>query len=211
MSNHKFNLSEGLEQGDLKRLVHPEIHIDEFKSKMGDDADIVVVSFKVTSKEPALDIVDFVEKSYDWVLDADASSGEVEDGDYLVFVELKRTPRAAEEIVEMLDDLMNLTEQDINDWTFRYRAKGKDLPVEVETIRQHVPQTPEDYNAKYSEPDEAPETEPEEMGPPEPATPEKTAEDRDIARMQEAAGVPMNKKAPVNSFTESLRIAAGLK
>ena len=25
---------EGLELGDLKRLVHPELHIDEFKSKL---------------------------------------------------------------------------------------------------------------------------------------------------------------------------------
>ena len=36
------NLFEGLEQGDLKRLVHPELHIDEFKSKLGDDCDVVV-------------------------------------------------------------------------------------------------------------------------------------------------------------------------
>ena len=42
----KMILNEGLEQHDLKRLVHPELHVDEYKSKMGKDEDIVVLSFK---------------------------------------------------------------------------------------------------------------------------------------------------------------------
>ena len=37
---HNNQLNENLEGGDLKRLVHDELHIDEFKSKMGDDADV---------------------------------------------------------------------------------------------------------------------------------------------------------------------------
>jgi len=52
-------LNEGLEQGDLKRLVHDELHIDEFKSKLGKDEDVAVVSFKVDSKQPAEDLVSF--------------------------------------------------------------------------------------------------------------------------------------------------------
>ena len=39
-------LFEGLEQGDLKRLIHDELHVDEFKSKLGRDEDVCVVSFK---------------------------------------------------------------------------------------------------------------------------------------------------------------------
>ena len=65
--NHSNKLFEGLEAGDLARLIHPELHVDEFKSKLGDDADVVVVSFKVDSKEPANDLVAFIEKGYDWV------------------------------------------------------------------------------------------------------------------------------------------------
>ena len=63
-------LVEGLGHGDLRRLVHDELHIDEFKSKLGEDRDVVVVSFKVAGKSPAQDVVDFLEKSYDWVIDA---------------------------------------------------------------------------------------------------------------------------------------------
>ena len=54
MQNNNHNsqqFNEGLEYGDLKRLIHPELHVDEFKSKMGDDSDIVVISFKVVDKE----------------------------------------------------------------------------------------------------------------------------------------------------------------
>lgn len=182
--HNKQQFNEGLEHGDLKRLIHPEIHVDEFKSKMGDDADVVVVSFKVTDKEPALDLVNFIEKGYDWVLDADVSSGELDDGDYLVFVELERTPGLGERVMELLDDILNLTEQDINEWTFRYQKDGEDVPVSSDAFSV-VPKTPKAYNDQFG--------------------------DKDIERMQESARVPINKKAPVNDFTESLRIAAGLK
>ena len=61
-NNQNFNLNENLEQGDLKRLVHTELHIDEYKSKMGDDADVCVISFKVSGKEAAADLVSFVKR-----------------------------------------------------------------------------------------------------------------------------------------------------
>jgi len=36
-------------------------------------------------------------------------------------------------------------------------------------------------------------------------------EDEALAAMQESARIPMNKQAPKNAWTESLRVAAGLK
>ena len=123
MSNNNHNsklLRENLEIGDLKRLVHDELHIDEYKSKMGTDADVCVVSFKIAGKEPSADLVSFIEKGYDFVLDADVSSGEKEGGDYLVFVELERTAELPEQIIEIMEDIMNLTEQKLEDWRARY-------------------------------------------------------------------------------------------
>ena len=52
-----------MERGDLKRLLHNELHIDQHRSKMGEDADIIVLSFKIKDKEPAADLVDFIEKA----------------------------------------------------------------------------------------------------------------------------------------------------
>ena len=114
MHNSKL-LRENLEQGDLKRLVHNELHIDEYKSKMGDDADVCVLSFKVSGKEPSMDLVNFLEKGYEFILDADVSSGEKEGGDYLVFVELDRTPELPDQLEQMMKDIMKLTDQDIDE------------------------------------------------------------------------------------------------
>jgi hypothetical protein len=198
MLNSKL-LRENLEQGDLKRLVHNELHIDEYKSKMGDDSDVCVISFKVSGKEPSADLVSFIEKGYDYVLDADVSSGEKEGGDYLVFVELDRTEELPDQIIQIIEDLMNLTEQDLADWRVRYYKSTKDHDLTADVMREIIPLTPEEYSAKYDKEDE--EVDAEE---PEDITP-------DLDAMKAAAGVPVTTTAPKNEYTESLRVAAGLK
>jgi hypothetical protein len=198
MLNSKL-LRENLEQGDLKRLVHNELHIDEYKSKMGDDSDVCVISFKVSGKEPSADLVSFIEKGYDYVLDADVSSGEKEGGDYLVFVELDRTEELPDQIIQIIEDLMNLTEQDLADWRVRYYKSTKDHDLTADVMREIIPLTPEEYSAKYDKEDEEVDAE----------EPEDITQDLDA--MKAVAGVPVTTTAPVNDFTESLRVAAGLK
>lgn len=199
-NNHNSKLlRENLEMGDLKRLVHNELHIDEYKSKMGTDADVCVVSFKVSGKEPSADLVSFIEKGYDFVLDADVSSGEKEGGDYLVFVELERTDKLPEQIIEIMDDIMNLTEQNLEDWRVRYYKSVTDHELTKESLANIIPLTPEEYSAKYDKEDEEVDsTEPEDIT-------------QDLDAMKAVAGVPVTTTAPVNDFTESLRVAAGLK
>jgi hypothetical protein len=203
---HKHNqnkyqqFNEGLEQSDLARLVHPKLHIDEFKSKMGDDADIIVLSFKVNGKEPATDLMNFIEKGYEFVLDSDVSAGELDDGEYLVFAEIERQSEAPEQIVGLLEDILNLTDQDIDDWKFQYRKSSTEHDINPKEIASVVPTTPEEYDAKFGESDK------------ESDNIESDDEIGDmISSMQESARVPMNRTAPKNDWTESLRIAAGLK
>jgi len=196
MYNKSNQLNENLEHNDLKRLVHPELHIDEYKSKMGDDADVVVVSFKVSGKEPASDLVSFIEKGYEFVLDADVSSGEKEGGDYLVFVELERGAELPEQIITIMEDLMNLTDQDLSDWRVRYHKSSQDHDLTQESLESIIPLSPEAYSAKYDK-EEGPELD--------------HAEQEELDQMKTAAGVPVTTTAPVNDFTESLRVAAGIK
>ena len=187
---NKLQLNENLEMGDLKRLVHNELHIDEYKSKMGDDADVCVVSFKVSGKEPSIDLVSFVEKGYDYVLDADVSSGEKEGGDYLVFVELDRTSELPKQIVEIMQDLMNLTEQELSEWRVRYQKSLIDYELTEESLADIIPLTPEIYNKKYKKDQDS---------------------NKELDALKTAAGVDVTTTAPKNEFTESLRIAAGLR
>ena len=189
-------LFEGLETGDLKRLIHTELHIDEFKSKLGADEDTVVISFKVKGKEPAQDLVNFIEKGYEWVIDADVSSGEMDDGDFIVFIECDRTPKLAQELVEMMEDIMNITEQTAEDWRVRYYTSQEDHKLDVDSLRNLIPSTPEEYERKFGHKDQ----EHKEKG-----------DDRDLDNMRSAAGIKVKTKAPKNEYTVSLRIAAGIR
>lgn len=150
-SNHQCNLTEGVEMSDLARLVKPVMSIDEFRSKMGEDKDVIVVAFTVMGKEPAEDLVNFIEKSYDWVLDADISSGETSDGNYMVFIELERKPTAIKDIVTMLEDMLNLTDQKMEDWTFTYYKDEEALPVTEENIEEKLISTPQEYELRTND------------------------------------------------------------
>jgi hypothetical protein len=67
------SLFESLGFKDMEGLIKPTIHVDEFSSKMGDDDDIIVVSFFVRDPQAARDLMMWFEKGYDFVLDADKS------------------------------------------------------------------------------------------------------------------------------------------
>lgn len=197
MDNHQHNnpqrrlhqqLKEGLEISDLARLVHDELHIDEYKSKMGEDQDIVVISFKVKGKAPAIDLVNYLEKSYDWVLDADTSAGEMDDGDYIVFVEMERNSNVPNQIIEMLEGLVNLTEIELDDWRIFYQKNNTDHHADEKEIANLIPIDPVDYQARFGDTDH-----------------------KELDQLRTAAGIPVTTKAPKNNFTESLRIAAGIK
>jgi hypothetical protein len=178
------NLFEGLEQSDLKRLIHPELHVDEFKSKLGDDCDVVVLSFKVDTKQPANDLVNFLEKGYEWILDADVSAGEMDDGSYIVFVELDRNPEALDNIMQLMEDIMNLTDQQIEDWRVRYYKSHKETQLSLEALQDLIPTTPESYDQAYGQ--------------------------ESLDKLKTAAGVDVTTKAPKNDYTESLRSLAGI-
>lgn len=173
-----------IEYGDLKRLVHDELHIDEFSSKLGNNEDVITVSLKVAGKEPGQDICAFIEKGYDWVLDADVSPGEMEDGDYIVFIELPRDEQCIEHILEFMTDLMNLTEQKIEEYRVRYRHQSVEHPLDIETLKRVVPCSAAEYKRMYGK--------------------------QEIDQLKTAAGIKVDTKAPKNDFTESLRVAAGI-
>jgi len=137
-------LNEGLKPKDLKDLVKHIFEIDTYRSKMGSDDDIIVLSFEVTGHDPAQDLVNFIEKGYDFVLDADVSNGEVEKNVFKVFVEMERDRR----VVSQIDDLIYGLEQlcEIGDWRFRYYKDLKSHPLPE--LRNIVPITAATYRQK---------------------------------------------------------------
>jgi hypothetical protein len=136
MSNR---IDEGLKMGDLNHLVSDTIHIDEYNSKMGQPSDVVTMSFKIRDIMPANDLVSFLENGYDFVLDADVSTGEVSDNERLVFVEMQRRQNIFKYISEMLTDLDHLTGINRDKWKFRWYKSSDYLPMNEENFNKVVP------------------------------------------------------------------------
>jgi hypothetical protein len=151
---------------------------------MGKDEDVVVLSFKVVGREPAEDLVNFVEKGYEWVLDADVSAGEINDGDFLVFVESDRTPEFANNVIAMMQDIMNLTDQNLEEWSMQIRSNPAKLELTADTIKNNVPLTSSSYRLKYGK--------------------------KELDEMRNAAGIAVTTRAPKNDHTQSLRSLAGI-
>jgi hypothetical protein len=143
------NVNEALHSHDLKNLVDSGFEVDSYASKMGTDKDIVVLSFNVEDREPAEDLVNFIERGYEFVLDADSTPGELKDGRYKVFVELERDRHVPEHILEILNGLENLT--GITDFKFRYYKSFKSLPADKQTLIDTIPTSKEDYEVTIKE------------------------------------------------------------
>lgn len=174
-------LSEGLQYKDLDGMCKNTIHVDEFASKMGDDQDILVLSFFLRDKQAAKDLTSWFEKGYDFVLDADRSPGEIKPNRYLVYVEIRRRRAASQQIEQLLDDLSTLTEYDADEWHIHY--EGKTFPWNEETFRKIVPLTPDDYRA---------------------------AHEKDLNEWRAAAGLPEKQIRTVKPDVRELQHAAGI-
>tara|TARA_E500000178_G_scaffold288500_1_gene291134 strand:+ start:4632 stop:5345 length:714 start_codon:yes stop_codon:yes gene_type:complete len=133
----------GLRENDLKHMLHNVFEIDSFKSKMGDDEDIVTLSFSLRDKAPADDLVKFLEGGYSFILDADATAGEQSDGSYKVFVELERNRHVHEHIYEVLDGVKKIS--GIDDLKFRYYKNFKSKDATMENLDIHIPKDPNNY------------------------------------------------------------------
>ena len=127
--------------------MKPTIHVDEFSSKMGDDDDIIVVSFFLRDPSAAKDLMMWFEKGYDFVLDADRSPGEIKPNRYLVYVEIRRRSTAGAHVETLLNDLNTLTEFDVDDWTMHYR--GKEIPFSRDAFDSTIPLSPRAYRERY--------------------------------------------------------------
>ncbi len=145
MIKNKEILNEGLRPLDLQNLVKPMIEIDSYRSKMGEDHDVCVLNFHVVDRMPARDLMEFIEKGFNSVLDADVSAGENSKGEYHVFVELNRTSKLPEQIEELLYGVSKLT--DIDNWKFRYYKSDKVYEMTESNIKSVVPLNPRLYEA----------------------------------------------------------------
>jgi hypothetical protein len=176
------NLLEGLQYKDLDGMMKPTVHVDEFSSKMGEDQDIIVISFFVRDKSAARDLMSWFERGYDFVLDADISPGEIKPGRYLVYVEIRRRSTAPQQLQQLLHDLNTLTEHEPQDWIMHY--DGGEIPWSEEAFAKTVPLTPNAYRRNT---------------------------DSDLNEVRVAAGLNPKKIYEISKEIQSLQSAAGIR
>ena len=144
-----MQISESLRAEDLKDLVKNVFEIDSYKSKIGNDRDIVVLSFTVDGKDPAQDLENFFEMGYGFVMDAESTTGEMDDGKYRVFVEIERNRHIAEQIMELVDGLKQVAKLD--DVRFRYHKEFKSLEATEQNLSEKIPADPNTYDQRIQE------------------------------------------------------------
>lgn len=136
-------LNEALDYLDMQDQIDDTITIDEYSAKIGSDRDIVTITFKVHSKLAADDLVTWLERGYEFVLDASVSDGELEPGVWLVFVEMDRRSKVPNRIIMILNDLETLTGYKVKDWNVD--IEGDTYDADEEILRQKMILNPNEY------------------------------------------------------------------
>lgn len=139
----------GLRAADLRDMVDAIFEIDSYSSKMGDDKNIVTLSFSLNDKAAAEDLSNFLEKGYSFILDSDVTPGEQSDGMYRVFVEMERNNDIPKQIFEIMDGIGKLAGKD--EFKFRYYKGWRSHPATLDNIQEMVPTDPDKYGITMSE------------------------------------------------------------
>jgi len=141
-------LDEGLSHMDLEDRVAPVVHFDEYVPKMGESDNVIVASFKVNGKTAAQDLENFMEKGYDWILDAETSPGEISEGNYVVFVEAERRTSFPSVFISMVEDMSNITGLQPSDYTMVYYKNSVNedsVELSEQNIARSIPLSPKKY------------------------------------------------------------------
>lgn len=143
-------LTEGLKHLDMQNQVLPLLGIDQYKSSVGQDDDLITLNFVVKAKAVAEDLAEWFERGYDWVIDAEPSPGEITSGKFFVFVEITRRSKSADQIMEMIEDIETLTGLKPTEWKFKIGEETQ--PGSKEFIKKNIQLSPHDYRVAHEEP-----------------------------------------------------------
>lgn len=136
-----------LKNGDLKNSILPNVSVDEFNPKSGDENDVIVVAFYLKDKEPADDLNTFIQRGFIDNLDVEVSPSTDEDGHYLVFVEMSRDDSFPNKFQALLKDVENVSGK--QDWeVITYLSMGQTFKFNDPELFKYIILRPESYVTK---------------------------------------------------------------
>lgn len=139
---------EGLTHEEMQGLVNNVISIDQYKPKIGENADTVVVALTVQYEKPAQDLSNFIETGVNEHLDVEASPAPNEDGEYKVFVEFERNGDLFEKISGMLEHINKIT-SDTGEWEYTGYKLDDARAFDQERFTRDIITDPEMYRGKF--------------------------------------------------------------
>jgi hypothetical protein len=136
-----------LKNGDLAGTILPDVSIDEFEPKAGDEKDVIVVAFYLNDQNPADDLNTFIQRGFIDTLDVEVSPNTDEEGRYLVFVEMSRDDTFPNKFQALLKDIGNLSGN--MDWTVKtYLADDRAFKFNDPELFNYLILQPEAYVPK---------------------------------------------------------------
>jgi hypothetical protein len=141
-------IKESVQNNDLKALIDATVSIDQYKSKIGKDSEIIVLAIKCMDEGPAGDLSQFLETGHK-TLDVDVSPGPDQEGKYTVFVEMERDSEAFKKIKAMLEDIERV-DNDIEDWMFTSYENKQPQEFNKETYQASVLDSPVKYETEHN-------------------------------------------------------------
>lgn len=127
-----YKLHEGMWAGDLTDIVQPLVSIDEFESKIDDNA--IVIGFYVSDEDAATDLNRFIQRSPVNIIDSDQSPSPDMDGYFMVFVEILYDERVANNIKKILDEVNPLV--GVSTWQVKIRNYQKKFNFDEDKIKK---------------------------------------------------------------------------
>jgi len=140
-------LNESIEKNDLSNHIDNIVSIDQYKSKLGDDKNIIVIAIKIKDKNPADDLSQFLETGLD-LLDVETSPGPDENGFYTLYLEVARDSKAADLIQRVLDDAQRV-DNSVESWLFTSYDNKTPVPWSIESFESSVQTDAYEYEIKH--------------------------------------------------------------
>lgn len=132
---------------EMTNLVTPIISIDEYKPKIGEANETVVVAFEVAFEQPAKDLSNLIETDITENLDVDISQGPNKNGNYMVFVEFERDKKLAEKIMGVVKVASQVT--GITEWKYSYYKGDNTQDLTEDNLSSTIITDQEQYVLKY--------------------------------------------------------------
>lgn len=134
--------------GEMENLVTPVVSIDQYKPKIGEVNETVVVAFEVASEQPAKDLSNLMETDIVDMLDVDVSSGPNDQNKYLVFVEFERNGDLNKKIMEIVKTASNVT--GIKEWKYTYFTGNETMELNEDNLNNTIVTDSNEYVLRYS-------------------------------------------------------------